>query len=126
MFFLICRVFFFTKLCIFWYRGKKTDQRKSLFKLEGVIAQTGSYWKREQKNQTSSEPVKNGDKQGVNIIRPDHTGRESDKTIIDQTGSYRMEEQKIKRIVNRTKMKTNKELINQTGSYRKGERQNNR
>ena len=121
----MCFFFDQTLYYIFWYRGKKTDQQKSLFKLEGVIEQTGSYRKREQ-NQTSSEPDKNGDKQGVNIIRPDHTGRESDKTIIDQTGSYRMGEQKIKRIVNRTKMKTNKELINQTRSYRKGERQNNR
>ena len=98
--------FFLPNFVFFGIEEKRTDQRKSLFKLEGVIAQTGSYWKREQKNQTRSEPDKNGDKQGVVITRPDHTGRESDKTIIDQTGSYRMGEQKIKRIVNRTKMKT--------------------
>ena len=100
-------VFFFYQTLYFLVLGKKkTDQQKSLFKLEGVIEKTGSYRKREQKNQTSSEPDKNGDKQGVVITRPDHTGRESDKKIIDQTGSYRLGEQKIKRIVNRTKMKT--------------------
>ena len=57
--FLICRVFFFLPNFVFFgIEEKKTDQRKSLFKLEGVIAQTGSYWKREQKNQTRSEPDK--------------------------------------------------------------------
>ena len=59
--FLICRVFFFDQTLYFFGIGEKNRPTEKLVQLEGVVEQTGTYRKREQKNQTSSELDKNGD-----------------------------------------------------------------